>query len=250
MASEDCDTGTPQTPPYQDKEVMQQLHDQGSTYAEIAEMFDCGESTVSFWMKKHGITLDVDPSDYDIPEEEPWKDGRLVEDLYINERLSTLDIAVLFDCSSATLNTWLKKHGIKRRNISEAQSLRSSGNPYAATLSLDSDGYMRWTPGVHYISVHRLMAVAEWGIEAVKGHQVHHKNELRWDNRIDNLELVTNSDHQKLHRRIKGLDRLRIAEIYENGDVGSRKVADAIDYEISSATVLEIHNQFYGDGEL
>lgn len=47
------------------------------------------------------------------------------------------------------------------------------------------------------VVIHRLVAVAEHGIEAVKGKHIHHKNGVKWDNRPENLEPLSNSEHQK-----------------------------------------------------
>jgi hypothetical protein len=49
------------------------------------------------------------------------------------------------------------------------------------------------------VPVHRLVAVAEYGFDEVKNMDVHHKNEIKWDNRPENLELLTRSEHRKLH---------------------------------------------------
>ena len=54
-----------------------------------------------------------------------------------------------------------------------------------------------------YIMEHRLIAAEKWGIFAVKGMVVHHRNGDRADNRIENLEIVTNSDHMRMHKRTK-----------------------------------------------
>lgn len=232
--------------PLRDAELMKSAYEQGITQEEISKASGKGKSTVSQWMRRHGLTLSVDPEKYDIPEHAPYLDRDLLEEMYILDRLSTLDIAAILDCSNATVSKYLREHGLKVRTRSEGQNIHHSGNPHAVALGMDSDNYMRWTPGDDYISVHRLLAVSEWGVEAVKGMQVHHKNGIRWDNRVDNLELLTNSDHQKEHAKFKGLRRLRIAELYENGDISSRKLAAHLDFEISSATVLDIHKEFYG----
>jgi len=49
------------------------------------------------------------------------------------------------------------------------------------------------------VLVHRLLAVAEYGYENVCDNVIHHKNGIRWDNRPDNIEVMTRSEHSKLH---------------------------------------------------
>ena len=52
-----------------------------------------------------------------------------------------------------------------------------------------------------YVKEHRLVAAQEWGIDAVKDMHVHHKNGDRASNKIENLELLSKSEHSRLHRR-------------------------------------------------
>ena len=61
-------------------------------------------------------------------------------------------------------------------------------------------GYLVATDACDAIGIHRLVAVAEYGIEAVKEMHVHHDNGVRWDNRVENLKLMTPSDHARHHR--------------------------------------------------
>jgi len=49
------------------------------------------------------------------------------------------------------------------------------------------------------VRLHRLLAVALYGFEAVAGRQVHHANRIPWDNRPENLRLLTPSEHSRLH---------------------------------------------------
>lgn len=243
----DTDGGIDQDEAYKDKELMERLYfEEELNQREIADKICSPPTTVNRWMRKHGITLTVAPEDYDIPDEEPWKDEELLRKMYLGDLLSTNDIATLFDCSSATVNKWLNRFGIEKRNRSQALNAVHSGTKEAAAYSMDSDSYMRWTPGDDYMSVHRLMAIAEWGVDAVEGMHVHHKNGLRWDNRIENLELLTNSEHQQKHLKVSGLDRIRVAEMYEHGDISSRDLGDMFD--IAGGTVLAIHKEGY-DGE-
>jgi hypothetical protein len=60
------------------------------------------------------------------------------------------------------------------------------------------------------LPVHRLLAIAEHGTDAVAGQHVHHKNGIPFDNRPENLELLSPSEHSKRHTepRIDTVDLL------------------------------------------
>lgn len=47
--------------------------------------------------------------------------------------------------------------------------------------------------------IHRKIMEEFLGRELLTSEQIHHKNGNKKDNRIENLELMTNSEHQKLH---------------------------------------------------
>lgn len=49
------------------------------------------------------------------------------------------------------------------------------------------------------IDEHRLIAIQYWGEDAVRGKDVHHKNGIKSDNRIENLELIDRSEHTRNH---------------------------------------------------
>jgi hypothetical protein len=45
------------------------------------------------------------------------------------------------------------------------------------------------------------MAMSEYGYDEVKDKVVHHKNDIKWDNRPKNLELMTASEHTTYHNK-------------------------------------------------
>lgn len=49
------------------------------------------------------------------------------------------------------------------------------------------------------IYIHRLLAVAEYGYDAVVGKEVHHKNGIPWDNRVENIVPLTATEHRRVH---------------------------------------------------
>lgn len=177
--------------------------------------------------------------------EHPWRDEELLRELYLDEGYSTEQMASGWDCGTTTIINWMDRYGIERRSWREAGK-HSWGAPPGCPLRTMKRGHEAWQASDRSFAVHRLLAVAEFGVDAVKGVHVHHKNGIKWDNRPDNLELVTNSEHQRRHMKVSGIDRLRIAEFYNNGDISSRDLADYVDYDITMSTVLLIRDEFAG----
>jgi len=75
---------------------------------------------------------------------------------------------------------------------------------YNVPCQIDQQGYNVVKTNIDgeniYLSLHRLLAVSEFGIDKVKDIDVHHKNNIPWDNRPSNLELMSRSEHMKHHR--------------------------------------------------
>jgi DNA-binding HxlR family transcriptional regulator len=57
------------------------------------------------------------------------------------------------------------------------------------------------------IGIHRLIAVAEYGFDAVADHEVHHLNTIPWDNRSENLVPLNKTDHLETTKNRQKLDR-------------------------------------------
>jgi hypothetical protein len=94
------------------------------------------------------------------------------------------------------------------------RELTGSWKPYMRT-GVNKDGYVTWRQSSQNqrrvnFPVHRLLAVAEYGFEAVLGKEVHHENGVPWDNRPDNISLVDPAEHRQIHNgpRISDQDLL------------------------------------------
>lgn len=79
---------------------------------------------------------------------------------------------------------------------------RTNFNGYESWRSHDPDGKQR------VMKVHRLLAIAEFGPEAVKDLHVHHKKNIPWLNTYENICLMHPEDHGKEHYEEREIDEL------------------------------------------
>lgn len=76
-----------------------------------------------------------------------------------------------------------------------------------ARYEVREDGYDSWQvwdserQSNDTVLVHRLLAVSENGIDAVKDKHVHHKNGVPWDNRPKNIEVLSEAEHKSKHSK-------------------------------------------------
>lgn len=74
----------------------------------------------------------------------------------------------------------------------------------------DSSGYERWVHTYNgeqaEVSVHRLLAVSEFGFDAVADKQVHHEKPIPWFNTPDNIISLTKRQHLALHILMEDFD--------------------------------------------
>jgi len=121
--------------------------------------------------------------------------------LYWEEELSTREIGDVFDVAGETVRKWMEKNGVDRLSQPEGVK-RALTKPYAP-LEMHDHGQMRWVlcykGDVTYQKVSRILAVSEFGFGDVCGKVVHHKNGIPWDDRPDNIQLLTPSEHAKIH---------------------------------------------------
>jgi len=88
-----------------------------------------------------------------------------------------------------------------------------------------------------------ILAVSEHGYDAVAGKRIHHKNGIPWDNRPENIEPLTRTEHQGKHKKAQGKERKSIAYAYEFTDMSSYAVAETCDYTPNS--VMRIHKEYF-----
>ena len=80
------------------------------------------------------------------------------------------------------------------------------GKPY-----VDGQGYVKHRGR----RMHRVVMEEHIGRKLDSNKHVHHKNGIRDDNRIENLEILTNSEHGKKHRTV--IDKIELTRLFNLG---------------------------------
>lgn len=123
----------------------------------------------------------------------PWQDEQTLRELYVEQEMSTYEIADKLGCHASTVSNWLHKYDIETRDRSVAGTPRHSFE----------NGYEYIRSSNDAVRVHRLVAVAEWGFDAVADRDIHHINGVKWDNRPANLAVLNADEHRSLHSNPK-----------------------------------------------
>lgn len=201
--------------------LEQKYIEEDKTTYEIAEICDCADVTIGRWLDK-----------FDIEKEHPriknpdanYNDEDWMCKKYVEEGLSSQEIADECGCTLSTVHYWLDQFDIDIKLDQEGRNL----TPY-----LCNKGYYRvdcQCNGDKYtLLIHRLVAVAEFGYDAVVGKDVHHKNGITWDNRPENLELVTREEHTRKHNsgdKTLYRDESWLREKYLEEGLLQREIAD------------------------
>lgn len=219
---------------YKDKDVLKRLyHDERMTQKEIGEKFGVSQGTIAYYINKYDIKTRGPSGLWD--DEKPWEEEERLRELYHEKRMSTWEIADELDCSQKTVMRAMDELGVETREYSESNRLKFLSSP--ASFDHSVQGYERWQSplgGVNQIVlVHRLLAVAEYGFDAVADNHVHHKNELKWDNRPRNIEVLSPSEHIAEHQvHGNGITPEMCKEVREkHGEVDPSKLAEKFDVQ-------------------
>lgn len=210
--------------PWRDKSTLQYLYNErGLSAKKCADRLGCGESAIYRAMKHHGMSR-RSPTEAN----ENYTDAECVRVLQKAADELGVPLAVSDyrkSDFSPTSRALIKKFGSwneakevagltptpsggktldeltvrERRNIREGQL----GDGGGVQVRAKYNGYVEvrhfYLGEEDYVSIHRLTAVAEYGFDAIREKDVHHKNGVRWDNRRSNLEPLSRKEHMQLH---------------------------------------------------
>jgi transposase-like protein len=126
--------------------------------------------------------------------EPKWRDEETLRKLYWDEGLSSIQIAKKLGCTKPVILNWMKRFGIERRKENKDKLLAPFTNKEGYEV-VSSSAY----GGDKAAYIHKLVAIAEYGWDAVDGKLVHHENEIKWDNRPENLTPLTRREHNVVH---------------------------------------------------
>lgn len=186
---------------WKNKEKLKSLYwDENMSLREMGDYFGISANTVKYWMKKLGVERVKKNGARD----RKYKDKNLMEELYINQNLSLEEVADELNASYNTIRKWVHKHGLEKEHTMSTKKCLKRPPEYG----YNGEGYeyvANIFKGEKYrFLIHRLVAVAEYGYDDVSDSIVHHKNEVKWDNRPSNLEVMSQSEHAKLHKPVMG----------------------------------------------
>jgi len=143
-------------------------------------------------------------------------------ELYVDKRMSILDCAEALGKSRKAIWYQLNKLGLTRGlsdalkvSVKVGQHLKGKKRTFTtehrtnmskAARNRPAKGY-RLKAGYYVVTagpnmgrpLHRVMVEEHYGIKLKHDQVIHHKNGIKTDNRINNLEIMTNAEHIALH---------------------------------------------------
>ena len=140
-----------------------------------------------------------------------WDTAEHLEKMYWDDEMTLEDIAEKAEVSITTVHRRMKNRKVPTRGP----------GPWTthSTFRTNTGGNEEASGSHESVDIHRLVMIAEYGTKAVCNRDVHHNTKIPFDNRPNNLELLSHSEHTTLHNRLKNLpeDQTTLFKFASNG---------------------------------
>lgn len=171
------------------KEDLQKAYDELGSMYRVAEKFGVSQRLVFNYVKKYGIKSNHRYEQFSVMK------PRLIK--LLDQGYSTKDIAESLGVSDVTVRNYAKKVGKKLNDTYHKGYIITHGG-----YKMLKDDFHPYKDSRGYVREHRLVVEKEIGCYLEPDKIVHHINEDRLDNRIENLQVVTHKEHNHIHKPV------------------------------------------------
>lgn len=197
-------------------QLLRECVELGLKNSEIAKKLNRSSKSVAVKKSKIGLRNNA--------EHERFNNKEWLYQKYVVEVYSTIDIGIMAGVHFGTIAKWLRKHGIKARGFHERTERQNEkainhlkkrimeNNPaWKGGKTYTNEGYIYVRVKNHpnsnanpSVLEHRLVMEKSLGRFLKTSEVVHHINEVKDDNRVENLFVfATGRDHKHFHEQLK-----------------------------------------------